>query len=142
MEEKHTVMTQTNMYAINAHILQNAIKKGVTGREDVEFSPLFYFVYADGHKMLTLGGMIGNPVDRRFLEASDFSKAPYIRRNIDESPYEIIVPILTRKERLCLDSQMPCADGWKPMHCELDEDWVRIYREIYRFFPTYAEILI
>jgi hypothetical protein len=132
---------QSRMPAVNLHLLQNAVKNGLTGRSEIEFLPLFNFVYADGHEMLTFGGVIGGPVERRLLEACDFSKAPYIRRSVKDDPYEIKVPILTRKERLHLDSEMPCPNGWKPKQFELADDAIKTYREIYRFYPAYAELL-
>ena len=82
----------SKMSAINLHLLFNAIKNGLTGREEVKFLPLFSFVYADGHRMFTFGGMIANPSDKRLIEACDFGRAVYIRRNVGDSPYEIKVP--------------------------------------------------
>ena len=54
----------------------------------------------------------------------------------------IRVPKLTRKERLYLDGAMPCADGWLPEEFELSQEDVAAYREIYRFCPAYAELLL
>lgn len=114
----------------------------MTGRDEIEFLPLFYFVYADGHMMISFGGVIGSPVEKRNLDSCDFTKSLYIRRNVADGPYEIKVPIITRKERLYLDSVMPCEDGWKPKEFELSDDAIRTYREIYRFYPSYAELLL
>ena len=127
---------------INAGILRNAIQNGLTGRSNLSFLPLFHFLYADGHKMITLGGIIGGSQERHNLGACDFSDAAYIRRSFDDLPYEIMPPVLTRKERLYLDSEMPCDDGWKPKDFELDGESVMRYRELYRYFPLYVESLL
>jgi hypothetical protein len=37
---------------------------------------------------------------------------------------------------------MPCADGWTPKEFDLDPDELRKYRDIYRFLPAFAEILV
>ena len=37
---------------------------------------------------------------------------------------------------------MPCADKWIPADFELSSENVRAYREIYRFCPTYAELML
>jgi hypothetical protein len=132
----------TNMHSIVVHLILNALRKGLTGRQEIDFFPLFYFVYADGHTMLSFGGVIGSSVERRFLESCDFSNSTYIRRNVTEGPYEIKVPIITRKERLYLDSAMPCADRWKPKEFELSDDAIKTYKDIYRFYPAYAELLL
>lgn len=127
---------------INAEILHNAIRNGLAGRANLNFLPLFHFLYADGHKMITIGGLLGGRQERNNLRACDFGQVAYIRQSLDEPPYEIRPPVLTRKERLYLDSEMPCDDGWKPKDFELDEGSVASYRELYRFFPLYVESLL
>jgi hypothetical protein len=47
-----------NLPMMNVLLLSRAIQRGITGRAGLEFQPLFNFIYQDGHKMLTLGGMI------------------------------------------------------------------------------------
>lgn len=137
-----TDFVQSKMPAINTSLIQNAIRKGLAGRSEIEFLPLFNFVYADGHKMLTLGGVIGGGTEKRFLESCDFERALYIRRDLKDPPYEIKVPIITRKERLHLDSAMPCEDNWMPKQFELSDEAIKTYKEIYRFYPAYAELLL
>jgi hypothetical protein len=127
--------------ALNAAILQRALKRGLAGRQ-AEFIPLFNFVYADGHQMLTAGGMIGTETERRQIFASTLSDTCYYRSDFALPPYRILIPRVTRKERLYLDSAMPCSKRWRPKEFELKADDVRAYREIYRFFPAYAELLL
>ncbi len=126
---------------LNTSILEVAIKRGLAGRE-AKFIPLFNFVYADGHRMLTVGGIIGTDQEERDLQASTLVRAPYYRSDLRKPPYEILVPRLTRKERLYLDCSMPCSDLWKPKDFELSAKDILAYREIYRFFPAYAELLL
>lgn len=133
---------RANLPRINIEILHNAIKNGLAGRTGVQFFPVFSFLYRDGHQMLTLGGVVGTEIEGRFIDGCDFSRAPYIRRKLDDEPYRIKVPQLTTKERFYLDSAMPCADEWKPSEFELDDEAIKAYREIYRFMPTYAELLL
>ena len=33
-------------------------------------------------------------------------------------------------------------DGWQPPDFDLDSEDIKKYREIYRFFPAYAELLL
>lgn len=133
--------TRTNLTEKNISILNRAIMRGLVGRE-AEFIPLFNFAYADGHRMLTLGGMIGTEQERRQVHSSSLVKTPFYRPSFGTAPYEIHVPRLTRKERLYLDGYMPCNEKWKPKDFELPPDAVLAYREIYRFFPAYAELLL
>jgi len=120
-------------------LLARAIQSALTYREEVSFSPLFSFLYADTHEMYTVGGMVTSAKERRQLRQADFDSSPYVRRSLDEEPYRIRVPNLTRKERLYLDAHMPGPAGWTPADFELDGDEVAAYREIYRYYPNYVE---
>jgi hypothetical protein len=132
---------ESNLVKINTHILKSAIASGLVGRE-ARFLPMFWFVYQDGHKMLTLGGMIATEAEARRVEASALSAATYYRGAHSDEPYLIRVPNFTRKERIHLDSQMPCADDWTTDDFEVDPIAIRDYREVYRYLPAYAELLL
>ncbi len=47
-----------------------------------------------------------------------------------------------RQERLHLDAAMPCRKSWRPNEFEMSADDVRIYSEIYPYFPVYTEGLL
>jgi hypothetical protein len=132
---------ESNLVAINTGILERAIASGLVARE-ATFLPLFWFVYQDGHKMLTIGGMIATDAEVRKVEASTLRLASYYRSNFSGEPYSIRVPNLTRKERMYLDREMPCADDWTTAEFEVDLDSIRDYREVYRYLPAYAELLL
>jgi hypothetical protein len=123
-------------------IVAAAIREGLSGRKAVRFAPLFHFIYADGHPMLTAGGMIITDTEERKLGGCDFSDANFMRFNFSDDPFVIRVPRLTRKERLYLDANMPCPDGWLPEDFELTSEETLDYRAIYRYYPTYAELVL
>jgi hypothetical protein len=126
----------------NARILVNAIRNGIADRTRVRFESLFNFDYSDGHRMLTIGGMLAGPMEQNMIRGCDFSAATYLRRSVDDRPYEIRVPRITRKERLYLDHHMPSATDWSPIDFELTDEDVASYRNVYRFYPAYAELLL
>ena len=130
---------RSSLAKINASILDSAIRSGLTGRTDVSFLPLFNFLYADGHEMLSVGGMIGTESDGRLLGQLDRTQLNFLRDSIVKAPYEIRVPRITRKERLHLDREMPCPDDWRPREFEMKSEDVLAYREIYRHYPAYME---
>ena len=132
---------ESNLININVRVLARAIEAGLSGR-DVSFFPLFNFLYADGHRMLTIGGMIVTDAELRRIKGSQLMDTHFIRRDLRKAPYSIRIPRVTRKERLYLDSMMPCAEGWKPEPFEMLAKDVAAYREIYPFFPAYAELLL
>jgi len=123
-------------------VLKGAFTRSIVARPELEFLPMFHFDYRDSHRMLTMGGMIAGPTERRLLRASTIDAAIYYRGDFGTQPFEINVPRLTRKERVYLDREMPCPDGWSPKEFDLDPDKARQYREIYRFLPAFAEILL
>jgi hypothetical protein len=133
---------QSQLPRRNIDLIKKAIQSGLVGRREVDFIPIFSFVYRDGHQMLTVGGMIGTPSERRRIAGSALAEAEYFRASLEDDPCIIIVPRLTRKERQHLDAQMPCAKGWTPAEFELSEESIVAYEKIYRYCPTYAELLL
>ena len=125
----------------NARLLQNAINEGLRERE-ASFIDMFSFLYADGHRMLSVGGMIGTDKDRRQLQALDKKEFFFMRDDITKDPFPIRVPLVTRKERHYLDQNMPCKEGWLPSSFEMEPDDVDDYRTIYRYYPAYTEMLL
>lgn len=134
--------TKNNLPKTNSKILNNAILAGINGRTNINYFPLFNFLYSDSCPMLTIGGIIGNRSDKRMIRSCDFSNSNFLRMSIDSDPFPIKVPKITKKERLYLDNKMPLKDGWKPKHFELNEEDIKNYNEIYRYYPTFAELLI
>ena len=133
---------QSKLHRLNVKILENAIHSGLAGRTDIAFHPLFNFAYADGHQMLTIGGVIGGDTEKRSIDASNFDDAAYLRRSFKELEYTVPKFVLTRKEKFYLDAAMPRVRKWKPKDFEMDERDVAAYAEVHRFYPSYAELFL
>lgn len=127
---------------INMHVLKKALETGLTGRYDLVYQPLFNFLYKDGHRMLTIGCMLCDKKSARRIRKSRLAITSYIRLSFDKDFFWIKVPILTRKEQIHLDAEMPCVDGWCPSEFEISPEDVSDYKKIYRFYPSYAEVLL
>lgn len=133
---------ESKLVDVNVRLIERAIKAGLMGRES-QFSPLFNFLYADGHRMVTIGGMITTETERRLLRASKLQDTTYVRQSLRRKPFEICIPHVTRKERLHLDTHMPCPKRWKgPKKFEMRAQDVQAYREIFPFLPAYGELLL
>jgi putative O-methyltransferase len=132
---------ESKLVSVNSKLLASAIHAGMVGR-DVQFSPLFNFLYADGHHMLTIGGMITTETERRQLRASKLDATEYIRTSLSKKPFSIYVPRVTRKKRLHLDPRMPCRKKWRPKRFEMPSRDVQAYRQVFPFLPAYAELLL
>jgi hypothetical protein len=130
------------LVSVNIRILKSVISGGLVGRTDVDFCPLFNILYQDGHEMLTVGGMIADRTDRALLRALDKPSLPFLRQSLTSTPYKIRIPLITRKERLYLNSAMPCDDCWKPEAFEMTKRDVADYSKIYKYYPAFAEMLL
>jgi hypothetical protein len=127
----------------STEILKGAFARSIVARRELEFLPMFNFSYRDSHSMLTMGGMIAGRAEKRQLRSSSIGdNTKYYRDDFETPPFEIKVPRLTRKERVYLDREMPCSDDWVPAEFILDSEDVLHYRDIYRFLPEFAEILL
>ncbi len=129
-----------NLPRINIDIIHNLIRSEMNVRDET-FQLLYNFLYSDGHRMLTIGGLILNKKDKRKLK-SELLSMDYIITDFKNDSYFIYVPRITRKEQLYLDSFMPCSSDWNPSDFELEKDDLEAYRKIYRYYPTYAELLL
>ena len=133
---------RSNLLQLNIQILDNVIARGMRSRNEAEFCRMFCFSYKDGHQMLTLGGMICAPEDKRRIVAAGLDNTIYYRCSFDGPPFNLHIPRFTKKERLHLDRAMPCADHWVPDEFETTEEDVKAYRDVYRFLPSYAELVL
>jgi hypothetical protein len=125
-----------------AEILAASFTKSIVARKDLQFLPMFNFVYKDTHRMLSMGGMIAGRTEKRMLRGSTIDQTHYYRPTFASDPCRITVPNLTRKERVYLDREMPGTEGWTPDEFDLGPEDTQRYREIYRFLPAFAEILL
>lgn len=123
-------------------LLARALREGVTGRPHLKALPCFSFVYSDGHKMVTLGVQLGGQSQEKNLQFIKNEGASYLVLSFDEPPFHIDVPVLTRRERLYLERLMPSRDYNKVQSAGVSEEDFIKFGEIYRFLPSYAELLL
>jgi hypothetical protein len=73
--------------------------------KQIEFRQCFHFRYADGQRMLTVGGLFLNPADAAILGANPFRGLSFIRSN--RASIEIKPPTLTGREARHLNRLLP-----------------------------------
>ena len=123
-------------------LLGRALREGVSGRPGVKALPCFSFAYADGHQMATIGVQFGGDEEKRILDSIAEQDVNYLVLDFEEMPFCIDVPVLTRRERLHLESVMPSDDYRNAQIIGIEEEEFRNFAGIYRFLPTYAELLL
>lgn len=127
-------------------VIVNKIKEILNARNGsaspgsrLEFQQIFNFVYQDGAKMLTIGGILFDEGQAGLIGSSRL--ATFEMSRTDDSQFEIEVPSLTYREIRYLDSTLP-YEGESPDGSNVQgipaED-VRKYSRLYRYFPTFAQ---
>jgi hypothetical protein len=125
-------------------IITNEINDTIRARNGVledddrfVYSPLFHLHYADGAKMLTVGGVIYAQGEETHFRAAMFDNLPFV--DTGDDAYRIEVPNLTYREIRSLEKQMPCAEGAPLKAAGVPTDDANRYARVYRYFPTFAE---
>lgn len=103
----------------------------------LHFLQCFHFRYADGVKMLTVGGLLLNGADKTKLGPDPFAGLHFVRAG--ESAFEILAPMLTGREVRFLNSLLPDQGG-----SPVSPDWLQKsdfdhFCEVYRYYPIFAE---
>jgi hypothetical protein len=103
----------------------------------LSFHQYFHFRYADGQRMLTVGGLLLNSADKRTLGARPFRDLPFVREGDDAM--EIKPPILTGREVRHLSQRFPNnGNSTRPLKWLTPEE-LENFRQVYRYYPVYAE---
>jgi len=126
-------------------IIVNQIRKTLSDRnaplvesERLEFLQLFNFHYADGTRMLSVGGLLLNPQDASSLSQTHFQDLDFYRPEKDA--YLIESPLLTWREIKALDEMLPCSETNIPELAWIPESERKKYRRVYRYFPAFSEV--
>lgn len=124
-------------------IIQNKIdetlaaRNGVIETDKLIYQQLFNFNYQDGVRMQTVGGILYDEGQKPQFSSCDFDDLEFIRK--DTEPYQIKVPKLTFREIHHLDSKLPANSSNSIKIPGVPQKDIDAYREIYRFFPKFAE---
>ena len=126
-------------------IIVNQLQKILSDRnapleehERVEYLQLFNFHYADGIKMLSVGGLILNAEDEAKLSDLHFQDLEFYRSG--EDAYLIESPLLTLREIKALDETLPDSAPDVPEPAWIPEGERKKYGRIYRYFPAFSEV--
>lgn len=107
--------------------------------EQILYRQLFHFRYKDGAQMLTVGGILCRAAQEQTLAACDFDTLSFVRSSLEH--YSIRVPCLTSKEIRHLNSQLPASPSMELDAPGVPNSDVQQYVELYRYFPTFTEVL-
>ena len=106
----------------------------------MNYQPLFNFVYRDGARMLTVGGIFYEASEGALLHRCQFDQLEYVSAG-NQDFYEIKVPVMTLRERHYLDQRLPKGASHEAVdRLGLTHDEVANYVRLYRYCPSFAEI--
>jgi len=126
-------------------IIFNKIQDSLVSRNGVKTDPnkmiyeqLFYYEYADGAKMVTIGGVFYEKGQEHLKANCMFQSLPFIRNSSD--PYHIEIPILTTREIQYLEANMPEQNIETIPRKGIPKEEIQKYSAIYKEFPNFAAI--
>jgi hypothetical protein len=105
--------------------------------ERLTFSQAIHFRYADGQRMLTVGGLLANAADAKRIGSDPFAGLSFARNGRDA--FEIKAPTLTGREVRFLNRHLPHDDGATKTPTWLSEEDAASFRDVYRYYPIFAE---
>lgn len=136
-----TKLSRWGLAAVCRRIILNEIfetlsKRNGTRENKLVFDQLFNFHYADGAKILTVGGIIYEEGQEHVVEQCGFKHLDFVKKA--DEPYVIEPPNLSFREIRHIDTFLPNKTDEIIPHGVPPED-IRKYTEVYRYFPTFSE---
>ena len=125
------------------NIIHNELEEIINFRldsrtESFNYRQLFNFIYEDGAKMLTVGGIVFKNDERSNYERCAFENDFYFCRT-GEDAYNIRVPRLTFKEIRTLNEHMPLASKGFPLLIFTKATW-KIMQIFIGISPRFSEV--
>lgn len=137
-------LTKNQFPKLVGEVILNAMTStALDSRSDVRFYPLWNICYADGVKMVTVGGILLDEQDYEVFERLNIAqKNPYM--SLDSVQKDLDLPILTLKEKMHLDSKLPSATGLRVRDIEfnISQKDLDTYESLYKYFPLYGEMSV
>ena len=140
-------LAKWGLAAVCRDIIHDRIEKTLSDRNaplltesKIAYEQLFNFRYADGVKMVTVGGLFADSRDSQKLNSKHFADLEFIRTASTTEPYRIESPVLTLREIRYLDERLPRLKKSSKFPKWLPEEDRRRYAKIYRYFPSFTEV--
>ena len=141
---KGAELAKWGLASVFHRIITNELQTTLTDRNGalpkdkrIVFQQCFHFNYSDTTPMLTIGGVLLDAADKRSLGKNPFHDLQFVREGA--AAMLIAPPMLTTREIRHLNQSGPDKPkGGALLEWLTDEQHER-YREVYRYFPVFAE---
>jgi hypothetical protein len=141
---KGTELSNWGLAGLYHNIIVDEVARGLNDRNaaadadrKIEFRQCFHFRYADGVRMLTVGGVFIDATDSAKLGQDAFGGLWFVRDGSDS--VEINPPTLTSREVRHLTRLLPDDREDFPKVEWLSADEVKAFQQIYRYYPVFSE---
>tara|TARA_R110002124_G_C8971778_1_gene515210 strand:+ start:7671 stop:8624 length:954 start_codon:yes stop_codon:yes gene_type:complete len=121
----------------------NIKNRALSDNDKLLFRPIFFFTYADGAPMVTIGGFLdkkNNQVDFQNHSIAKFEAF----LSFNDDPYKINPPNITYKEYQLLNKYVPSAPNLylkrKPIKF-IPEREKKQFLELYKYLPNYMDVV-
>lgn len=120
-------------------IVLNAIESALAVRgakgpaSKFSFEPVYHFQYADGAKMVTIGGILVDAAQAGQFRACHFDQFEFCK--VAAGAYLIEAPLVTYSEMRQMDADRTKGSCALP----LPPDEIKRYQKFYRYFPKFVE---
>jgi len=117
----------------------------------LNYKQLCNFIYEDGAKMMTFGGIIYSDEESKIIEGCEFEKLDFVKTDHTElknevlpsiSHYKIKVPNLTHKEIKHINNQLPIDEVKEINQHKIPISDLENYIKIYRYYPAFTDVNI
>jgi len=115
-------------------LLAEAVAETARRYDGVDLEQLFHFHYADGARMLTWGGLLLGQANRPAYRSASFDELPQVRQR-GEEPREVAPPVLTMREALHLNAQLPTDNPSGVRASGISHRELESYADLYRWYP-------
>ncbi len=140
---KNSANTIRNLFLSKINDVLNIRNRALTEDEKLYFDPIFFFTYADGAYMLTVGGTL-----HKKSQNMDYSKHSInqFKRFLchNDQPYRIDPPNITYKEFQLLNKYVPSSQMQylrrKPIKFIPDKEKKK-FLELYKYLPNYMDVI-
>lgn len=129
---------------VSRQIINAAIESTLADRnapladsEKVRYRQLFNFHYADGPKMLTVGGVFYRACAETLLDKCSFDELAQLAAG--DEPVDITVPILTTREVLHLGARLPGGEA-SLSSPGLPAKELELFARMYRYYPLFLDV--
>ncbi len=106
--------------------------------QKMRFKQIMHFVYRDGLRMVTVGGVFFDEGQKSILDQCQFDELSFFRPDVEH--FHVDMPFLTKAELRQVERQMPLSPTGLIDCGSVPVSEAKKYARLYRYLPNYASV--